>query len=127
MRSYKMKLDDHYYYFNTKLSPIMMEKVEHHIQKQLDAQDDRLSAHQKLISTLVLTTYELICEQEKNHQLIKEATHSSTYDYDVLLHDLQQEMNTVMQKAKEKNEVETMIAARHVLNHISKQQIKRKK
>lgn len=129
MRSYKMKLDHHYYYFNTKLSSQMMQDIEHQLQERLDSQDKTLSSHQKIVSALVMTTYELIQEREKNKHLVQQLNQSSSssYDYDVILHDLQQEMNDVLKQAKEKNESETMLAARHVLNHISKQQIKRKK
>lgn len=135
MKDYRMKLDHHVYQLKSIESKSHLKEIEQFLNERINLQNDMLSFHQKITLTLINLASEYLKIQDelkkveqKNQQLTTQLHHIKKDSlYEVVLDDLQEKVEEELNRARHNRQDEAVMGARYVLNHISKEQIKRKK
>lgn len=135
MKDYRMKLDHHVYQLKSIESKSHLKEIEQFLNERINLQNDMLSSHQKITLTLINLASEYLKIQDelkkveqKNQQLTTQLHHIKKDSlYEVVLDDLQEKVEEELNRARHNRQDEAVMGARYVLNHISKEQIKRKK
>lgn len=134
MKDYRMKLDHHVYQLKSIESKSHLKEIEQFLNERINLQNDMLSSHQKITLTLINLASEYLKIQDelkkveqKNQQLTTQLHHIKKDSlYEVVLDDLQEKVEEELNRARHNHQDEAVMGARYVLNHISKEQIKRK-
>lgn len=135
MRTYRLNFDGHQYTLYSTEDRQVLENVEAFIHQREQIQPESLSSHQKAVLMLTNLALDYLKLQEENEKLKNEnqqlqqrvARIRKDSIYDLVLDDLHHQVEDELEKARMQNKDSAIMGARYVLNHLSKEQIKRKK